>query len=87
MAPRLWAEGRYQEILGYVSQDVRIALQLAQKCEECGQFYWITQKGTRQQMDLTGGWLTAKAAFCLPQPDTSWMRNPPTRWEFIAWLK
>ncbi len=87
MAPRLWAEGRHQEILGYVSQDVQTTLQLATKCELCGQFRWITQKGTRQRIDLPEGWLTARAAFRLPQPDTSWMRNPPSRGEFIAWLK
>ena len=78
LAPRLWAECRYQEVLDYVSQDVRITLNLAQRCQESGAFRWITQKGTRQRLDLPEGWLTAKAAFVLPLPDTSWMRNPAT---------
>jgi hypothetical protein len=87
MAPRLWAEGHHQKVLDYVSQDVRITMQLAKKCEQCGQFRWVTQKGTRHWIDLSEGLLTAKEAFCLPQPDTSWMQNPPSREEFIAWLK
>ena len=28
-APRMWAEGRYQEVLDYVSQDVRLAMKIA----------------------------------------------------------
>jgi hypothetical protein len=87
MAPRLWAEGRHQDVLDYVGQDVRIALQLAKKCAERRQFRWITQKGTRQSLDLPEGWLPAKSAFRLPRPDTSWMRNPPSREEFFAWLE
>ncbi len=87
LAPRLWAEGRYQEVLDYVSQDVRITLNLAQKCQESSKFRWITQKGTRQWIDLPDGWLAAKAAYVLPKPDTSWMRNPASRDEFIAWLQ
>jgi len=87
LAPRLWAEGRYQEVLDYVSQDVRITMNVAQKCQESRTFRWITQKGTRQQLDLPEGWLTAKAAFVLPDPDTSWMRNPASREDFIAWLR
>ncbi len=87
LAPQLWAEGRYQEVLDYVSQDVQVTMNLAQKCQQSRKFHWITQKGTRQSLDLPGGWLTAKAAYSLPTPDTSWMRNPASRDEFIAWLR
>jgi hypothetical protein len=87
LAPQLWADGRFQEVLDYVSQDVQVALNLAQKCEQVGKFRWITQKGTRQWMDLPSGWLAAKNAFLLPKPDTSWMRSPASRDEFIAWLR
>ena len=38
LAPQLWAEGRYQEVLDYVGQDVRIARNLAQKCQQSGKF-------------------------------------------------
>ena len=87
LAPQHWAEGRYQEVLDYVSQDVRAALTLAQKCEQAGKFRWVTQKGTRKSIDLPGGWLVAKAAYMLPRPDTSWMHNPASRDDFIAWFR
>jgi hypothetical protein len=87
LAPQLWAEGRHQEVLDYVGQDVRVTLSLAQKCQQSRRFRWVTQKGTRQSLDLTDGWLPAKAAYLLPKPDTSWMRNPASRDEFIAWLR
>ena len=29
LAPQFWAQGRYREVLAYVTQDVRIALQVA----------------------------------------------------------
>lgn len=86
-APQLWAKGRHEEVLKYVQQDVQIALQLAQACEVCHQFRWVTRKGTVQSMNLSQGWLPAKAAFCLPEPDTSWMDKPVLRSEFIAWLQ
>jgi len=87
LAPQLWAEGRYQEVLDYVRQDVRVTLNLAQKCQQTRKFRWVTQKGTRQWLDLPDGWLTAKTAYLLPKPDTSWMRNPASRDGFIAWLR
>ena len=87
LAPRMWAEGRYQEVLDYVSQDAKVTLNLAQKCQQNRKLHWITQKGTRQSLDLPDGWLSAKAACLLPKPDTSWMRNPASRDEFIAWLR
>ena len=86
LAPQMWAEGRHEEVLSYVRQDVQMCMQLAQICEVCHQFRWVTRKGTVQSMNLPEGWLPAKEAFCLPEPDTSWMDKPASRSEFIAWL-
>jgi hypothetical protein len=85
-APKLWAEGRYQEVLDYVAQDVRTAMQIAQACEQRRQFEWITRKGTKSRMPLPKGWLTVREALGLPEPDTSWMSNPLRRRDFTAWL-
>jgi hypothetical protein len=85
-APKLWAEGRYQEVLDYVAQDVRTAMQIAQACERRRQFEWITRKGTKSKMPLPKGWLTVREALGLPEPDTSWMSNPLRRRDFTAWL-
>jgi hypothetical protein len=86
-APKLWAEGRHPEVLDYVAQDVRTAIQLAQVCEQRRRFEWITRKGTKNQMPLPKGWLTVREALGLPEPDTSWMSNPLKRRDFMAWLQ
>ena len=86
-APKLWAEGHFNEVLSYVAQDVRIALEIAQACERRRRLEWITRKGTRSSMPLPAGWITVKQALLLPEPDTSWMSSPIPRRDFIAWLR
>jgi len=86
LAPQLWAKGRFQEVLDYVAQDVRIALQVAQMGEERQNFEWVTRKGTKSHMVLHRGWLTVREALDLPEPDTSWMSNPLPRQNFTDWL-
>jgi len=86
LAPQLWAQGRFQEVLNYVVQDVRIALQVALKCEERRRFEWITRRGTTSSMSLPRGWLCVRDALGLPAPDTSWMDSPIPRRDFTQWL-
>ncbi len=86
LAPQLWAQERYQDVLNYVSQDVRITLQVAVRCEERRRFDWTTRRGTTSSMDLTRGWLTVRDAIRMPEPDTSWMDNPIPRSDFAQWL-
>jgi len=85
-APKLWAEGHYQEVLDYVAQDVRTALEIARTGEKRRRFEWITRKGTKNSLPLTNGWLTVQEALRLPEPDTSWMSKPLSRREFTAWM-
>ena len=86
LAPRLWAEGRHQEVLDYVAQDVRIALEIAQACDKKHSFRWMTRKGSVSSMSLTRGWLTVCDAMKLPEADTSWMSSPIPRRQFSEWL-
>jgi len=86
LAPQLWAQGQFQEVIDYVAQDVRIALQVAQLCEERGSFAWTTRRGTSGFMPLGKGWLTVREAMEIPEPDTSWMSNPLSRNNFTDWL-
>jgi hypothetical protein len=85
-APKLWAQGRFQEVLEYVAQDARTALELAETCEERRKLQWITRRGTIGSMPLPRGWLTVREALRLPEPDTSWMSTPMRRSGFTAWL-
>ncbi len=86
LAPKLWAQGRHREVLDYVANDVRIALQVAIICEQRRNFAWTTRKGTRSSIHLADGWLTVRDASGLPEPDTSWMDSPIPRGDFMRWL-
>jgi len=86
LAPRLWATGKYQEVLDYVAQDARTTLELAQTCEERGYLQWIAHSGHIRTMALSKGWLTVREAMALPKPDTSWMSNPLPRSKFTSWI-
>lgn len=85
-APKLWAKGHFKEVLEYVAQDVRTAMQIAQTSEQRRRFEWITRRGSKSSMPLTNGWLTVGESLRLPEPDTSWMSNPLLRRDFTAWL-
>jgi RNase_H superfamily len=85
-APKRWAKGEYEKVLAYVAQDVRLALQIAAECERRKQFAWITQRGMPKTEPLPGGWKTVREALKLPLPDTSWMKTPILREDFVAWL-
>ena len=86
LAPQLWGQGRYQEVIDYVSQDVRITLQVAVTCEDRRRFDWITRRGTTNSVELPHGWLSVQDALRLPKPDTSWMNDPIPRQDFTRWL-
>jgi hypothetical protein len=83
--PGLWAAGRFDEVLNYVAQDVRVTLDVALTAEKRKRFEWITRKGTKSALPLPNGWLPVKQALALPEPDTSWMSTPLRRTDFLAW--
>ena len=86
MAPRLWAEGKRDEILEYVSQDAMTTLELAETCEKTSKLSWITGKGSKSAISLKSGLLSVEEAIRLPSPDTSWMDSPIRRSGFTDWL-
>jgi hypothetical protein len=86
LAPKYWAKGRHEDVLKYVTQDVRMALQVALKCEELHRFEWMTRKGKVSTMSLAKGWRIVREAEKFPLPDTSWMYKPLARADFLRWL-
>ena len=86
MAPRMWKEGRFQEVLDYVQQDVRTLLELAYAIDLERQLRWLSNSGRPQRLALPSGWLTVKEVMNLPKPDTSWMSNPWPREKFTKWM-
>lgn len=86
VAPQLWKDGQYQQVLDYVSQDCRLTLDIAKASAENKKITWLTKKGSTAYFSLPNGWLSVKESMHLPLPDTSWMDNAWERSKFSAWL-
>jgi hypothetical protein len=86
-APRLWQAGEYRAVMEYCAGDVRQTLALARECDSRRRLSWTSQRGKPASMSLRGGWLTVRECLALPEPDTSWMREPVTRTRFTSWLE
>jgi hypothetical protein len=86
LAPQMWAEGRYAEVLAYVEQDVRATLNVALEIEKQRSLTWISRSGKRNLL-LVPDLLTVEAALRLPEPDTSWMSDPLPRSRFTGWME
>ena len=87
MAPRMWRDGKFQEVLEYAQQDVHTTLDLAKVTEIHNQLKWLSNRGKPQYLPLSSGWLTVQEALQLPVPDTSWMSDPWPRSKFTKWLE
>jgi hypothetical protein len=85
-APSLWAAGEHDAVLTYLKQDVQQELQLAQAIISSGRISWISNSGKPQYVN-TPRLLTVCECFDIPEPDTSWMTNPPSRNRFIEWMQ
>lgn len=84
-APILWKQGQYDRVLEYVAQDSRTTVEVARAVEKKRYLAWTSNTGNPQRVDFHNGWLTVEQARELPLPDTSWMRNPISRNQFLAW--
>jgi hypothetical protein len=51
-APVLWAEGRWEEVLRYVTQDVRITMELATTCEALGALRWVARSDKLEVQEI-----------------------------------
>lgn len=84
-APLLWEQGEQEAVLAYLEQDVRQQLALAERVQARGEIRWTSRRGKPQAVAFDK-LLTVKECFTLPEPDTSWMRDPPSREQFTAWM-
>ncbi len=85
MAPRLWAEGETEAVLQYLEADVVRQLQLAQDICVTKAIRWRSKRGSPMEV-LVPRLLSVRECFALPEPDTSWMTDPPKREQFLAWM-
>jgi len=86
LAPVLWSQGKHQQVLDYLRQDVQTTLSLAQEVEKRGALHWTSRSGRPSRADI-GQWRTVAEALKLPAPDTSWMSKPMHRRQFTGWTE
>jgi hypothetical protein len=84
-APTLWAQGEYSAVLAYLTRDVTALLDLVEWIGERKAIRWISGSGRPNAVPIAT-FRTVRELFDLPEPDTSWMTNPPQRTDFIAWM-
>jgi len=85
LAPVLWARQEYNAVLTYLKGDVAQTLELAKVVQSSHAIRWISGNGKPQAVSVPR-LLTVKECFGIPEPDTSWMTNPPRRETFIEWI-
>ncbi len=85
LAPVLWAKQEYNAVLTYLKGDVVQTLELAKVVQSSRTIRWVTGNGKSQSVSVPR-LLTVKECFDIPEPDTSWMTNPPKRKTFVEWI-
>ncbi|MCD6355740.1 MAG: ribonuclease H-like domain-containing protein [Anaerolineaceae bacterium] len=86
LAPKMWREGRYSEVLVYVAQDAKVTLDLARAGNQEKTIRWVSRRGRTRTCALKDGWLPVERALQEPEPDVSWMDSPWPRSRFTGWL-
>jgi hypothetical protein len=83
---RLWTRGHFDAVLGHLTHDVRVTLDLAHKCQDTGWVRWTSCAGRDAYLQLPEGWLNVRNARHLPLPDVSGLESPASRRALTAWM-
>lgn len=84
-APALWKAGEDDAVIAYLKGDVTQLLALASIVDKTKTLRWNSSRGKPQSVRVGKGY-TVNECFRMPQPDTSWMNNPPARSDFVDWI-
>ncbi|PKO20631.1 MAG: hypothetical protein CVU38_19100, partial [Chloroflexi bacterium HGW-Chloroflexi-1] len=84
-APELWAAGELEAVLEYLRGDASQLLELAELAQRKKALTWRSNRGMPQSISVKR-LLPVTACFDIPEPDVSWMDNPPTRQQFVDWI-
>lgn len=84
-APEYWAAGEYDAVLAYLRRDVESLLELAEWIDQNKAIRWRSSSNKPQAVQVAR-FSTVEQLFRLPEPDTSWMDNPPKRAQFVEWI-
>jgi hypothetical protein len=83
-APLLWAAKEYDAVLYYLRGDVTQLMELTQDVYNRRRIKWTSNRGRPQEVAISKLY-TVKECFSIPEPDTSWMTDPPDRQSFLRW--
>ncbi len=83
--PGLWRKGEYELVLSYLGQDVLQLKELVEALDVSRRIRWISGRGKEQVVPMKN-FITVKQCFDIPEPNASWMSNPPKRGDFIEWM-
>jgi hypothetical protein len=84
-APRLWAQGEYDQVLRYVTQDVQVVGAVYDAAMRRQGLRWINSRGLLSEAE--GRLCSVRLSYGMPVPDTSWMRRPSwPRDKFVGWM-
>lgn len=87
MAPQMWLDGRYHEVLDYCAADVEMTLELARQADAMGFVHWTANDGSLDRTLFPNGLLTVAEALEVPEPNNAWMKDPWNRSKFTGWMK
>ncbi len=83
-APELWRNKEFSAVRDYLRVDVEQPLKLGYHIEKTKTIRWTSNSGKLNSFRTD--MLTVKNAFHLPPVDTSWMKDPKNRMDFIDWI-
>lgn len=84
-APGLWAAGEHEAVLAYLREDIAQLLDLVETITINKSLRWLSRSGNLQKMPVHR-LLTVRECYKIPEPDVSWLRNPPRRSDFVNWM-
>ena len=84
-APKMWADGEYDAVLSYLKDDVVELINLVKVISKTKEIRWTSDKGKFTSVPVPY-FPTVLECFDIPEPDVSWMTDPPTRKQFVEWM-
>ena len=91
LAPQMWADGKYQEVLSYLTNDALMTLLVGEYLEEFGQIVWTTKNG-RENIGVPSESLSVlywhpEALYDFEwEPSPKWVKTPVDKDDFYDWI-
>ena len=84
-APKLWASGEHDAVFSYLKGDVVQPLELVEFILKEKKVVWTSNSGRPMTVPIEKLQIV-RECFSIPEPDVTWMDDPPSRSQFISWV-